>query len=100
MVNILNVLYIRALIYSLGLQIVALLLCTLQMGNLAGFREVLSLVGMLILTPKLLTEIITGDIGISTNAVETLSWVVQFGVWFAAFYVVLFWHSQWNKKNE
>ncbi len=100
MVNFLNIAHTRALIYSLGLQIVALLLCTLQLGDLAGFGKALSLICMLILTPKILTTLITSDVRISANALEALFWVVQFGLWFAVFDAVLFWRSQWDKKNE
>jgi hypothetical protein len=55
---------------------------------------------MLILTPKIFTTLITSDVRISANALEALSWVVQFGLWFAVFDAVLFWRSQWDKKNE
>ncbi len=100
MINYLKATHTRALIYSLGLQIVALLLCELKLGDFAGFGRVLNLIGMLILTPMIFTPLVISDAGISANALEVLSWVVQFGLWFAVFDAVLFWRSQWDYKSK
>ena len=92
-------LYVRALIYSLALQILAYFWGASQFGPLGGFRYVLLTIWYLIFLPKLLATLVMNRIGISLSAQEPLSWAVQFGVWFGIFYLILFLRLQLKQKN-
>ena len=92
--------WIRALIFTIGLQILAMFLFEAHVGNLMGFRPWLGLVGELILCPRWLTVIATNDFRIDENTRDTWAWIVQIGFWFALIYALLYSHLQRDKKIE
>jgi len=92
---------VRALIGSIGLQIIVLFFGARNIGGLTGFRYLVNLIYTLLLVPYMLADVTLGNsTRLSGNAIETISWAAQFGLYFIIFYSLFLARGRGKKKAD
>ena len=81
--------WLRAFVLSSATQVVSCVLYSAQMGDLAGFRKLLGVIGALLLTPFWFVEILLDGAPFPAAMFRVLSWIVQFTVWYTFFFIYL-----------